>query len=117
MKNRKHIFIPLFVFIGACLVSLIWSIVDFTVINRSPSYSSQILQLDFDGASEGTDPNGDAFNAAEFLTDDIIENALIKSELANKYDVEEVKKYISVDNIVPENIVDDGIYGEGNYQE
>ena len=107
MKNRKHIFIPLFVFIGACLVSLIWSIIDFTVVNRSPSYSSQILQLDFDGASEGTDPNGDAFDAAEFLTDDIIESALIKSELANKYDVEEVKKYISVDNIVPENIVDE----------
>lgn len=107
MKNRKHIFIPLLVFIGACIVSLIWSVIDFTAVNRDPSFSSQILQLDFDGASEGKDPNGDAFNAADFLTNDIIEKALNKSDLANKYNVEDVKKFISVDDIVPENIVDE----------
>ena len=39
MKN-KHIFIPLFVFLGAGVVSLIASIIDFTAVNKQLSYSS-----------------------------------------------------------------------------
>ena len=102
MKN-KHIFIPLFVFLGAGLVSLIASIVDFKVVNKQLAYSSETIQFNYDGASDGKDPNGNQFNATDFLTDDIIEKGLAASGLDLK--VEKVRAYITISNVVPKNIV------------
>ena len=102
MKN-KHIFIPLFVFLGAGVVSLVASIIDFTVTNKQSSYSTETIQFNFDGASDGYDPNGNPFNASSFLSDEIITNALNESGL--DYKVSAVRKYIAVENIVPKNIV------------
>lgn len=104
MKN-KHIWIPAFVFIGAAIVSLVYSIVDFKVINRALASSTETIQFNYDGASDGKDPNGNAFSPVSFLTDDIIESALNKSGL--NYDVEKVRSYISLENVVPENIVEE----------
>ena len=103
MKN-KHIFIPLFVFLGAGLISLIYSIIDYKAINPALAYSSETIQFDYDGASDGLDPDGNLFNAKAFLTDDVIENALNKSEI-NKT-VDEVRPYIAIENVVPKNIMD-----------
>ena len=103
MKN-KHIWIPAFVLIGACVVGLVYSTVDYKGVNKAPSYSSGVIQFNYDGASDGKDPNGNSFNPVSFLTDDVIENALVKSELTT-YTVADVKPYISLQNIVPENIV------------
>ena len=105
MKN-KHIFIPLFVFLGAGLVSLTASIIDFKGVNKQLSYSSAAIQLNYDGASDGLDPNGRKFDAVSFLSDDVIASALQKSELTGeKYQVENVKQYIAIENVVPKNIV------------
>ena len=104
MKN-KHIWIPAFVFIGAGLVSLIYSIIDFKAINKVEAYSYETIQFNYDGASDGKDPNGNAFNPVNFLSDDIIESALAKSELT--YNVEQVRAHISLENVVPENIVEE----------
>ena len=79
MKN-KHIFIPLFVFIGACVISLAYSIIDFKVINKQPSYSYETIQFNYDGASDGKDPNGNPFDAVSFLTDDILSEAMTHSQ-------------------------------------
>ena len=103
--KRKHIYIPLFVFLGAGLVSLVASIIDFTAVNPQLSYSSETIQFDYDGASDGKDPNGNAFNAVDFLSDDIIKDGLAKSGLS--YDVGLVRKYIAIENVVPENIVNE----------
>lgn len=104
MKN-KHILIPLFVFVGACVVSLAYSIIDYKVINKQPSYSYETVQFNFDGASDGKDPNGNPFNAVSFLTDDIIEEALQTSGLS--YSVEDVKDNVIVTNVVPKGIVEE----------
>ena len=104
MKN-KHIWIPAFVFIGAGLISLIYSIIDYKAINKVEAYSYETIQFNYDGASDGKDPNGNAFNPVNFLSDDIIEFALAKSELT--YDVEDVRAHISLENVVPENIVEE----------
>ena len=104
MKN-KHIWIPAFVFIGAGIVSLIYSIIDYKAINKVDAYSYETIQFNYDGASDGKDPNGNAFNPVNFLSDDIVESALIKSELT--YDVDEVRAHISLENVVPENIVEE----------
>ena len=102
MKN-KHIFIPLFVFIGACVVSLAYSIIDYKAINKQPSYSYQTIQFNYDGASDGKDPNGNPFDAVSFLTDDILSEAITNSGLS--YDVKDVRDNIIVTNVVPKNIV------------
>ena len=102
MKN-KHIFIPLFVFVGACVISLAASIIDYKAINKQPSYSYETVQFNYDGASDGKDPNGNPFDAVSFLTDDIIEDALTTSGLS--YKVEDVRDNIIVTNVVPQNIV------------
>lgn len=102
MKN-KHIFIPLFVFIGAGVISLAASIIDYKAINKQPSYSYETVQFNYDGASDGKDPNGNPFDAVSFLTDDIIEDALAASNLS--YKIEDVRDNIIVTNVVPKNIV------------
>ena len=104
MKN-KHIFIPLFVFLGAGVVSLIASIIDFTAVNKQLSYSSEMIQFNYDGASDGYDPNGNPFDAVNFMTDDVIESALSASNLSGeKYDIERVKQYIAIENVVPKGV-------------
>ena len=52
MKNRKHIFIPLFIFIGACIVSLIYSIIDFKVVNPTLASATANIQFNFDGINK-----------------------------------------------------------------
>ena len=80
MKN-KHIFIPLFVFLGAGLVSLIWSVIDFKGVNKQLSYSSETIQFNYDGASDGYDPYGRSFDAINFMTDDVslVKNIVLKT--------------------------------------
>lgn len=104
MKN-KHIFVPLIVLCGVGVISFVASIIDFKIFYKQPCYSSQAIQFDYDGASDGLDPNGNAFDAVNFLTDDVIENALVKSELKDKYSVELVKQNVVMENVVPSNIV------------
>lgn len=105
MKN-KHIYIPLYIFLGAGLISLIASVIDFKGPNKQLSYAAEAIQFNYDGASDGCDPNGRSFDAINFMTDDIIVNALQKSDLTSeKYSVESVKQYIAIENVVPKNIV------------
>lgn len=104
MKN-KHIFIPLFVFLGAGVVSLVASIIDYTAVNPALAYSSETIQFNYDGASDGLDPNGNLFDPVGFLNDEVIENALAKSELT--YSVDDVRPYIAMENVVPKNILEE----------
>ena len=104
MKN-KHILVPAIIFCGVGVIAFIGSVIDFKCYYKQPCYSAQAIQFDYDGASDGLDPNGNAFDAVNFLTDDVIENALIKTELKEKYSVELVKQNIVMENVVPKNIV------------
>ena len=103
MKNRKHIFIPLFIFLGAALVSLIYSIIDYKVVNPTLASATANIQFNFDGASSGVDPDGNPFNPIGLLTDDVIESAAQKCEL--NYTADDVRPYLSMENIVPKNIL------------
>ena len=107
MKNKKHIFIPLFIFIGACVIALVASLISFKADNANKAYSYQVIQLDYDGASDGVDPNGNSFNPVLFLTDEVILEGLKRSNLDSKYQVSEVKKQLVMSNVVPKGIVDE----------
>ena len=112
MKN-KHIFIPLFIFLGAGLVSLVAAVIDFKGVNKQLSYSSETIQLNYDGASDGLDPNGRTFDAITFMTDDVIEAAFQKSGLTGEnYTADKVKPYIAIENVVPKNIIQEINYYE-----
>ena len=102
MKN-KHIWIPVFVFIGAGIVSLITSIIDYKVVNPALAYSAQSIQFNYDGAADGLDPDGNSFDPIGFLSDDVIEAALTKSNL--NIPVEDVRPYIAIENVVPKNLL------------
>lgn len=103
MKNKKYIFIPLILLICAGVIGLVWSFIDFKVINKSLSYSYEIIQFNYDGASDGKDPNGKPFNPIDLLDDDVIKEGLTTSNL--DYDVEQVKEFILMENVVPKGIV------------
>ena len=103
MKNKKNIFIPLLILICAGIIGLVWSFIDFKVINKSLSYSYEIIQFNYDGASDGKDPNGKPFNPISLLDDDVISAGIAASNL--DYDVEKVKEYILMENVVPKGIV------------
>ena len=107
MKNKKFIFIPLLVLICVGVVGLVASIIDFKVTNKFLSYSHEIIQFNYDGASDGKDPNGNPFNPIDFLTDDVISEGLTLSNLADKYDASKVREFITIENIVPKNIVNE----------
>ena len=107
MKN-KHIFIPLFIFLGAGVVSLTASIIDFTTVNKQLSYSSEMIQFNYNGASDGLDPDGNSFDAVNFMTDDVVSKALAASSLTGeKYEVSRVKQYIAIENVVPKKIINE----------
>ena len=105
MKDKKFIFIPLLVLICVGVIGLVWSIVDFKVTNKFLSYSYEIIQFNYDGASDGKDPNGNPFNPIDFLTDEVISYGLTLSNLDNTYDASKVREFITIENVVPKNIV------------
>ena len=105
MRNKRFIFIPLLVLICVGVIGLVWSIIDFKVTNKVLSYSSEIIQFNYDGASDGKDPNGNPFNPTDFLTDEVISNGLTLSDLAGTYDASKVREFMTVENVVPKNIV------------
>ena len=107
MKNKKYIFIPLFIFIGACVIALATSFISYKADNSNKAYSYQVIQLDYDGASDGVDPNGNSFNPVLFLTDGVILEGLKRSGLDSKYEVSEVRKQLVMSNVVPKGIVDE----------
>ncbi len=102
MKN-KHIFIPLIVFVSVCFVGVIISIINFKGFEKNMSYSTKTIEFLYDGASDGKDPNGNEFNAMDLLTDEVINQAVADSNM--NYKAEDLKPYLVLKNIVPENVV------------
>ena len=104
---KKRLLISLLVLVIAGFIGLVWSFIDYKAVNKSKSYSYEVVQFDYDGASDGVDPNGNPFNPINFLTDDVILVGLNESGLNDKYDVDSVKAYIAIEDIVPSDIVDE----------
>ncbi len=73
------------------------------MVNPALAYSSQSIQFNYDGASDGLDPDGHSFDPIGFLSDDVIEDALAKSNL--DISVDDVRPYIAMENIVPQNLL------------
>lgn len=105
MKNKKHIFIPLIVLVSVCFVGLIISIICFKVINKDMNYSTKTIEFLYDGASDGKDPDGNEFNAADLLTEAVVTEGIKNAGMENRYKYEDVKSYLIIKNIVPDNVI------------
>ena len=102
MKN-KHIFIPLIVFVSVCFVCLIVSIISFKAFDKNMSYSARTVEFLYDGASDGKDPDGNEFNAADLLTEEVVTKSISDAGLNYKY--EDVKPYLLMNNVVSDNVI------------
>ncbi|MBP5551656.1 MAG: hypothetical protein J6X93_06375 [Bacilli bacterium] len=106
-NNKKSLLISLLVIVIAGIIGIVGSVIDFSIINKTLSYSYEVIQFDYDGASDGLDPNGDSFNAVDFLTDEVIMDGLARQGLQDKYNIDDIRHCILMENVVPKQIVEE----------
>ena len=73
--------------------------------NPGKTYASTSIQFSFDGAAEGTAPNGYAFNISAVASDEVLEKALADAGMADKYTPENIRAQIETTGVYPEDIV------------
>ena len=69
------------------------------------TYAAASVQFSFDGAAEGTAPNGYAFNISAVLSDEVLENALSDADMTDQYTVEAIRGQIETSGVYPDDIV------------
>lgn len=68
--------------------------------------ASAHIQFSFNGSAEGKAPNGYPFDVTGFVSDEVLNNALAASGLADKYTAEDLRPNITVSGEYPEKIVE-----------
>lgn len=89
--------------IAAVLVAVI-NVAVSSYSSASEGKVSTIINFSFDGIESGLDPNGNKFDVNEIKSNDIIQQSLDKLGL-NDLNAEIIGKHISVDGIVPSNVI------------
>ena len=70
------------------------------------TYAVANLQFSFDGAAEGTAPNGYPFNANGIITDEVLDAAIEASGLTGTYTADQLRENLSVTGVYPEKIAE-----------
>ncbi|MBQ3269225.1 MAG: hypothetical protein IJH09_04800 [Clostridia bacterium] len=75
---------------------------------RHPDRTSAVasLQFSFDGAAEGTAPNGNAFDVDDLTSDEVLETALGAAGLSGSYTPDQIRENLVVTGSYPENLVE-----------
>jgi len=105
--NRKPLTLwnkVLIILCSAIVVGLILSVVLFYKRASSDTVSSTI-ELTFEGAAEGKAPDGYAFSIDDLTSDEIINEALAKCDLADKFTPAEVRKALVISGGYPQDII------------
>ena len=68
--------------------------------------ASASIQFSFKGAAEGKAPNGYAYDASVFTADEVLNEALAASGLAEKYTADQIRENLTVTGVYPERIVE-----------
>jgi cell division protein FtsL len=105
--NRKPLTLwnkVLIILCSAIVVGLILSVVLFYKRAGANTVSSTI-ELTFEGAAEGKAPDGYAFSVDDLTSDEIINAALERCNLAGKYTPEQVRKALVVSGGYPQDII------------
>ena len=69
--------------------------------------ASASIQLSFNGAANGEAPNGNAYNIQEAASAEVLEAAIAKAGLSDKYTAEQLKDSVVVRGVYPEDIVNE----------
>lgn len=69
-------------------------------------YARSSIQFSFDGSAEGKAPNGYPFDMLGFTTDEVLNNALEASGLADKYTADQLRDNLTVTGVYPDKIVE-----------
>ncbi len=103
--KKTHWFrIFVIVMIGAFVAGTVLSAVLFR-INPSKIYARATLQLTFDGAADGTAPNGRAYSIRDLTSDEVIGLALERSSLGDRITPDELRASLYIQGNYPSDIV------------
>lgn len=105
MKKTHWLRNTLIVLIICGIIGLILAAVLF-MTEDNKTYAGATLQFSFDGAADGTAPNGYPFNANGISTDEVLEAALEASGLTGTYTAEQLRENLSVTGVYPEKIAE-----------
>ncbi len=73
--------------------------------NPDKTYASASVQFSFDGAAQGTAPNGYSFGISAVSSDEVVEKALEDAGMTDRYSAEAVQGQIETSGVYPEDIV------------
>lgn len=73
--------------------------------NPEKTYAAANVQFSFDGAAQGTAPNGYSFGISAVSSDEVVEKALEDAGMAERYTAEAVSGQIETSGVYPEDIV------------
>ena len=107
MTNKKtHWFRNTLLTLIICgILGTILAAVIFFRVDQKQTTASASLQFSFDGAADGTGPNGVKLTVDGIASDEVIQEALQASSLENQYSREEIRKSLTVTGVYPENIL------------
>ena len=73
--------------------------------NPEKTYAAANVQFSFDGAAQGTAPNGYSFGISAVSSDEVVEKALEDAGMTDRYSAEAVQGQIETSGVYPEDIV------------
>ena len=74
--------------------------------NPGPTYASATLEFTFEGAANGTAPNGASFSISEIASEDVLSAALEQASLNDTYSVEQIQDSVVARGVYPKDIAD-----------
>jgi len=105
MKTKTHWLRNTLLILAACVIAgLILGVFIFRGEGHK-TYATASLQFSFNGAGEGTAPNGYPFTTDGLYEDEVIVEALRASALEGIYTVDQIRDHLEVIGVYPENLV------------
>lgn len=105
MKKTHWFRNTLIVFVVCGLIGTILAAILFSS-DGGRTYAWASVQFSFDGAAEGKGPNGYPFDLSGIASDEVLNAALAKADLAGSYTAEQLRENLTVTGVYPEKIVE-----------
>ena len=94
------------ILLAAILLGIVFSLVNFLVLNPSKEYASASLDLLYDGAIDGLAPDGEVFLIDNIKNEDVLTAAIAQCGLAEVITPEELSRSLIIRGSYPEDIID-----------
>ena len=105
-KTRKPKLGKWWILLAAILLGVVFSLVNFLVLNPSKEYTVAGLDLLYDGAADGLAPDGEVFLIDNIKNEDILTAAIAQCGLADTITPEELSRNLIIRGSYPEDIIE-----------